>query len=249
MHRARSSRLVALAGLLLVVLGAPRALAIQPDSLLLDDPRILNSHGFLASHPDQRYRRLGLQAYEGGHLRQARDYYRMGARYADKLSQAAYAEMLWNGEGGSVDQPAAYAWMDLAAERGTTWLLAKREQYWKALSPAQQQQALQIGQTVYAEYRDAVARPRLERELRVALKGQTGSHLGASNNRLKICIGPGEPTPNSCRAVVSSDIYYHKRFWQPDAYWDWQDQLLASPDRQGQVQVGDPQALPPASGQ
>ena len=46
--------------------------------------------------------------------------------------------------------------MDLAAERGYARLLAMREQYWQALSPEQQAQAVREGRGVYAEYGDAV---------------------------------------------------------------------------------------------
>src|SRR3546814_13111981 len=77
-----------------------------------------------------------------------------------------YALMVGQGEGGITDRAQAYAWMDLAAERGYPELLAQREQFWRALSSDERARAREIGESLYATYGDAVAKHRLERELR-----------------------------------------------------------------------------------
>lgn len=148
----------------------------QPD-LRAQDAQ--DTDAFLNRHPDLRYRKLGKEAQARGRLEEARRFYRLGARHADKLSQAALAEMWWNGQGGGQDRALAYAWMDLAAERGTEFLLVLRERYWAALTPDEQTRAVQEGQAVYAEFGDTVAQPRLERELRRGLSEVTGSRTGS----------------------------------------------------------------------
>lgn len=60
---------------------------------------VLQSHEFLTYHPDLRFRGLGMDARERGRDEEARTQFRNAARYGDKLSQAALADMLWNGQG------------------------------------------------------------------------------------------------------------------------------------------------------
>ena len=99
------------------------------------------SEGFLQYHPDLRWRKEGLGHYEDGRLDLALEALKRSARYADKGSQALVAEMYWKGEGTPVDRAAAYAWMDLAAERGYKDFLAVREHYWSELSPEEPNRA------------------------------------------------------------------------------------------------------------
>ena len=73
------------------------------------DPAVL-TEGFLAAHPDLRWRAEGVRA-----------------------SQAMIAAMYWDGTGVVRDRPIAYAWMDLAAERMYHDFLLYREAYWNAL--------------------------------------------------------------------------------------------------------------------
>ncbi|MEE7559597.1 hypothetical protein HH299_07695, partial [Xanthomonas sp. Kuri4-2] len=139
--RASLLLVLALSGLAGAVAAEPAAGVAQ----LNEDADFLYSESFLAAHPDQYFRLRGAQARAGGDLAAARRYFRRAARHADKLSQAAYAEMLWNGEGGEPDRALAYAWMDLAAERATPVLLARREHYWAALTAQERERAVRDG--------------------------------------------------------------------------------------------------------
>jgi hypothetical protein len=202
-----------------------------------DSAAILNSTTFLAAHPDMRWRKLGIEARKAGRAEQARDYFRRAASYADKISQAAYAEMLWKGEGGATDRPLAYAWMDLAAQRGTPALLVVRERYWAQLSEAERERARIVGQAVYAEYGDKVAKPRQEREMRAGIRQMTGSRTGAGGTT-RICTGVdrgafssggsdrGNLLGGGCGAPVSGEVFYADHYWQPAAYWAWQNEVL-----------------------
>src|SRR5690606_21961142 len=157
--------------LALITFAAPEALAREdtPKPLFDEgDQAVMSSSGFLAAHPDLRWRGEGLAAFEEGRTGEALTYFKRAARYADKPSQAMVAEMLWTGTGTPQDRPLAYAWMDVAAERAYIPFLSKREEYWNALSEAERAQALEAGAAVYDEYRDGVAKERLERLLRRA---------------------------------------------------------------------------------
>lgn len=203
------------------------------------DPEIISSEGYLSAHPDQRFRLLGNDARNNGRHDEALKYFRRAARYADKLSQGAIAEMYWNGEGIERDRALAYAWMDLAAERGSRFLLAHRERYWSGLTPAERARALQAGKDLYAEYGDEVAKPRLERVLVTTRRKVTGSRAGWVGN-LAICIDPPD-----CTARVSGEQYYADRYWRPKKYWDWQDRIILTPRRDGNVDVGPLEVMQP----
>ena len=229
----------------MLAMAAPDAAAQLPASEREHDvAAILDSATFLAAHPDMRWRKLGIEARKSGRAEQARDYFRRAASYADKISQAAYAEMLWKGEGGAADRPLAYAWMDLAAQRGTPVLLVVRERYWTQLSESERERARIVGQAVYAEYGDKVAKPRQEREMRAGLRQMTGSRTGAGGTT-RICTGVdrgafssggsdrGQLLGGGCGAPVSGEVFYADRYWQPAAYWAWQNQVLEAFLRSG----------------
>src|SRR5690606_37356868 len=109
-------------------------------------------------------------------------------------SQAMVGEMLWKGQGTPVDRPLAYAWMDLAAERGYRGFLGFRERYWEQLDEVEREQAVSQGQAVYARYGDAVAQPRIAAVLRRARSQVTGSRTGFVGSLKIHTTGPdGEP--------------------------------------------------------
>lgn len=206
----------------LAMLAGTPAIAAPTGFQLHREEQMLNSYAFLYAHPDIKHRKAGLTAYDAGDLAQAAKAFRRAARFADKPSQAMLAEMLWRGEGLPQDRAAAYAWMDLAAERGFKQLLAKRETYWAAMSAAERDAALEIGKALYAEFGDHVAKERLERKLRRATYERTGSNVGYVGNLSVTLNVENEPVK------VAGASYYEKRWWQPERYWalqdaEWQD--------------------------
>lgn len=133
-------------------------------------------------HPDVYYRNLGVQAYQDGDKPRALRMLLKSSSYADKIAQAMVATMYWNGEGAPSDRPRAYAWMDLAADRGYRDLLIQRERYWSQLSDAERKQALAVGREVYAEYGDERGLGRLQSKLSAVSMNVTGSHAGYQVN-------------------------------------------------------------------
>lgn len=196
----------------------PAAEPLRPVDLL-----IMQTEDYLAFHPDQQFRRRGGEALRAGRAQEARTQFQRAARYADKFSQAALAEMWWEGRGGPQDRAIGYVWMDLAAERGTPHLLAMRERYWAQMDEAERARALSEGRALHGLYQDAVARPRLAAQLRRGLAQMTGSRTGASP-RTDVCAGA--TASGVCAHWVDASDYYAAHHWQPEAYWRMQDQLL-----------------------
>lgn len=192
--------------------------SLRPVDLL-----IMQTEDYLAFHPDQQFRLRGGEALRAGRLEEARVHFQRGARYADKLSQAALAEMWWEGRGGPQDRAIGYVWMDLAAERGTPHLLAMRERYWSQMDAAERARATSEGAALQAGYQDAIAKPRLAAQLRRGMSKMTGSRAGAAP-RTEVCAGA--TASGGCAHWVDASDYYATHHWQPDAYWRMQEQLL-----------------------
>lgn len=196
------------------------------------EAEVMMSESFLGAHPDLKYRLSGLDRHAQRQWDRALEDFRRAARYGDKPSQGMLGEMYWQGQGVPVDRATAYAWMDIAAERGYPVLLAKREQYWNALDEAERARAVAVGRPLYDEYGDPAAKPRLERLLKRERRNLTGSRVGSVGN-LTIRI----PTPNGMREVRGS-TFYQDKYWKPEQYWHWQDYDWKKPP-QGDVSVGD----------
>ena len=229
----------------LLACGLASPVAAQPPEPEID-PMVLAA-GYLAHHPDVRNRREGFEALRDGLEQAAFAAFKRAARHADKPSQAMLGHMLWNGIGVARDRPQAYAWMDLAAERHYPRLLIEREKYWAKLSAAERRQAIEVGQPLLAEFGDAAAKPRMARELRRGARARTGSRTGGPSGRISIIIPGGFDTianlvnngnPGGGMSIDASE-YYRDRYWQPEAYWAWQDELWGAPNT-GEVDVGAP---------
>ncbi len=213
----------------------------------------VDAGSFARHHPDQYFFKRGMDAYLDGKPHAAATDFRRAARYADKTSQLALAFLFRDGKvTGTPDHAQAYAWADLAAERGYPDFLVVREKIWAALDEATRARALAVGETLYAEYGDAIAKPRLERELRRGLASKTGSRSGSNTARpsvtdlsdaaaraafvatfLSEVTRPGvQPINAFVHAVASADDagvnvfagdYYADENWRPAAYWRARD--------------------------
>lgn len=200
---------------------AGSGLYVLPVSAQSDRPTIsedMVAGGFLSAHPDLRYRSDGMGAFDAERFREAAEIFRRAARFADKPSQAMLAQMLWNGQGVASDRVQGYIWMDLAAERMWRPFLVRRESMWEQLTPAERERALVEGKAVYAEYGDAVAKPRKEAALRKGKRNMTGSRVGAVG-ALSIQV----PGPGGLPIRIRGDEFYNPVFWDTDRYWAWQE--------------------------
>lgn len=197
-------------------------------------PELL-TEGFLAAHPDIRWRREGLHAFHHKRYDEAHEMFRRAASFADKASMAMLAEMYWNGLGVAQDRPIGYAWMDLAAERMYPNFTILRERYWAELDKAGQDAAIERGQALLAEFGDDAAKPRLEKILRTEGRKVTGSRTGSVGF---VQIVPMTGPMGGKGVVLRADDYYRKDYWEPARYWEWQDEVWKAPQKEN-VDVGD----------
>ena len=142
------------------------------------------------------------------------------------------------------DRALAYAWMDLASERGYAGFMGLRERYWEQLTEDERARAVEEGQAVYARFGDEAAQPRLATVLRREKRRSTGSRTGFTGN-LQIHIpGPGGFIP------IDGSKFYDDRYWDPKQYQAWHDEIWMKP-RIGRVSVGSVEQVsgtpPPAS--
>lgn len=218
--------------LILVVLasGSP-AFAQEGRASIRGAEQTLNSRSFLDSHPDIKHRLEGWTAYEDGRHDEALKDFIRSARYADKLSQAMLAEMHWLGKGTPENRPLAYAWADLAAERGYPKLVMLREKYWAGLDHAGQAQALELGAALYAEYGDDVAKPRMDRYLRQARR-----NMISKRPRRDIWIVVQDHSGQWFE--IQGHHFYNPKYWDPKLYHEWADETWATPPH-GKVEIGD----------
>lgn len=223
----------------ILVLGLVAAPAVTAQEAKMDTD--IMSEGFLAAHPDLRWRIEGARSYEGKQYDRALTEFQRAARHADKPSQAIIAEMYWSGTGVGVDRALAYAWMDLAAERHYFDFLVRREGMWESLDEHQRADAVTRGQALWAEYGDDVAKPRLAKILRRERK-VTGSRTGYVGG---LSILPFTGPLAGKNIYISGDRYYAAKYWQPEKYWELQDAIWKAPLK-GRVQVGDLENVPAA---
>jgi len=223
MHRFRP---IALA--LLLAIAAP--VPLQAAEETSPSAEVLTS-GFLYAHPDLKHRLEGMQRFEQGKFAEALEQFTLAAHWADKFAQAMVAEMHWTGSAPDADRAAAYAWMDLAAERGYPSLVAKRERYWSDLDATERRRAIAIGEGLYARYGDDVAKRRLAQRLRLERRKLTGSRTGFVG-ALQVLV----PSAGGWRQLDGSQ-YYDPKYWEPEQYFAWQDRIGRLPP-QGVVRVG-----------
>jgi len=202
-------------------------------------PASLMTDGFLDGHPDLRWRRYGLKEFDKGNLPRALSRFRKAAEYADKYSQLRVAIMYREGSGVPADPELAYAWMDLAAERGYHDFVRLRDAWWAELDAGQRERALQRRQDVFAQYGDQVAKPRLESAMRGRLSKITGSRVGHVHSGLQVV----QHTGATAGEVQSGADYYDPEYWKPELYWCLHDTYWMAPLRQQQIDVGRPETV------
>jgi len=199
---------------------------------------------YASAHPDLYFRSVALEADARGDSHAALAAFVRSARYADKVSQLAIAAMHFSGDGVARDRALAYAWADLAAERGYPDFVAVREHIWAALDESERRDAVERGRALYAAFGDAVAKPRLERLLvrgRLSMTGTRTGYQGGSletadfsnRERLGTAAYFDGPQPRPTGVAVDTDRplaafmpgseYWAPRNWRPREYWAAQD--------------------------
>lgn len=205
-------------------------------------------------HPDLFGEFAGMRRYAHHSYADALKYFEVGAYYADKFSQLSIGLMHLNGEGVHKDAITAFAWLDIAAERDYPEFVATRDRVKATLTPEQLAKAQALRADLAQRYADAVAKPRMEQQLRFGMAQMTGSRTGFDfgvihdSTKGTLCKGGvnvgGIALPEE--GCGGSDIYAKSR-WVPDKYFALRDSQWKATVTVGDIQQDTSNApAPPA---
>ena len=179
-------------------------------------------------HPDQFGEFTGLRYYAHHQYQAALKYFEIGAFYADKLSQLSLGLMYVNGEGVPKDPITGYAWLDLAAERAYPDFVATRDRVKSELTPEQLAQALVVRAQLAEKYCDALAKPRMAKQLALDQMNLTGSRTGFNYGISQVAtrsdcgdavVAGGDEVPQAgCGGASASQSR-----WNPEQYFAARD--------------------------
>ena len=224
----------------------------------LNDPSVAKSLRAMADastwyHPDQFGEFAGMRYYAHHQYKDAMKYFEIGAYYADKLSQLSIGLMYLNGEGVAKDPVTAYAWFSVAAERDYPDFVATRDRTKETLTPDQLEHAAQLRAKLDERYADAVAKPRMEKQLRQGQMQLTGSRTGFDSGATqwsnKPTCGPtmvvgGDETPTAgCGGVNIAS----KARWDPKQYFAARDAEWKATVSVGAIEQPPTDRVPPAA--
>ncbi|HEY0232332.1 MAG TPA: sel1 repeat family protein [Dokdonella sp.] len=214
----------------------------------LDDPEVKKMLTAMANastwyHPDLFGEFAGARRYAHRDFKGALKYFEIGAYYADKFSQLSIGLMHLNGEGTRKDPVTAYAWLDLAAERGYPDFVATRDRVKAELTPAQLAEAAGKIDGLRERYADTVAKPRMEQQLRRGREQMTGSltgfDYGVDQASSKGACGTGLVVGGQAmpQAGCASANFYAKERWEPDLYFASRDRSYTATVTVGAVEA------------
>jgi len=131
-----------------------------------------------------------MEDFRNGRMFSARHNFLEAAHWADKIAQYNLGVIHYQGHGVPVDRPRAWAWFDLAAERGYPQLVDMAALVWEEFDEREQAAARDIRAELAERYSDAVAIPRTARYMELEQRRMTGSRVGMIGN-LTIITGDG----------------------------------------------------------
>jgi hypothetical protein len=173
----------------------------------------------------------GFKNYARHRYTDALRYFDLGAYYADKPAQLSIGLMYLKGEGVARDDAAAYAWIDLSAERGYPAYVATRDRVRATLTLEQLLQSVQIRKKLAARYGDEVAKPRIANELRTGLSMMTGSRAGFDNGVKFLPLDAIDPVHASAASsgevtTICAQGFWAAECWHPNLYFAMRDRQL-----------------------
>ena len=208
---------------------------VHADDDPLKDPSVQKTLRAMADastwyHPDQFGEFTGMRHYAHHQYKDAMKYFEIGAYYADKLSQLSIGLMYLNGEGVRKDPVTAYAWLTIAAERDYPEFVATRDRVKGELSAEQLEKAAAVHSKLDERYGDAVAKPRMARQLHLGQMQLTGSRTGYDSGVSQVQNKPGGCGPSLIVGGVETPSagcggasIYAKSRWEPNEYFAARD--------------------------
>lgn len=170
--------------------------------------------------PGHKHLSEGLDAYRAGHYFSAMSKFRNAARWADKLAQFNLGVMYLKGQGADPEPARAWAWFELAAERGYPHMVEIADQVWASLDESGQARARRIyEEELLQRYGDAVAVPKTASYLRREQRRATGSRVGFRGGNLQV-IEVEDARWNRGIPQASTALIVDGRKFRGDEYYD-----------------------------
>lgn len=179
----------------------------------------------------------GNRAYRDGMFREALVKFLESAYWADKLSQYNLGVMHYHGEGVERDPAMAWAWFELAAERGYPQMTGAATAVWKELDDDARERAQTLHADLESRYGDRVALERTAKVMEREWRNRTGSRVGAASGNLQVMdrtmpMGMSE----------SGEKYYAQERWDYRQIVEIEKRIFDNLSR-GRVEVGDLEAI------
>jgi hypothetical protein len=203
-------------------------------------------------HPDQFGQYKGLADFADGDFAAAMRMFKVGAFYADKVSQISLGLMYLNGQGTTADPVQAWAWVALSAERGYPAFVETRDRIWSGLDAGQRKRAEAIRDKLAETYADVHAKKRMIGELNYYRSQLTGSHTGFDSGAYHMApsgghsglgnAGCGRAARVGLRGAGCGGDLYAAWQWDPKIYFKTRDAQYM-----GTVTVGKLEAAPDKS--
>jgi len=177
-------------------------------------------------HYDQVFRWRAMAAHAEGNIASAIEGFERAARYADKPSQFALGVIHLNGEGVPRDRALAWAWFDVAAERGYRELVEQRHSLWEQLTDGERAAARALSKELHAKFGDAKAKVRHRRKTLAALQHSLGKSKSVRDNvmvtDMQNCSAGLVDFSRGNVCSERGEEFFESRF-DPSSYWAAQD--------------------------
>lgn len=137
---------------------------------------------FAEHTPGYRLLAEGSRSHGNGFYSSALAKFERAAYWGDKMAQHNLGAMHYRSDGVDQDRARAWAWFELAAERGYPEFVAVADAVWSGLNDRQRERADRIFEQLRADYGDEVAVPRTQRRMERERRNATGSRTGSVGN-------------------------------------------------------------------
>jgi len=145
--------------------------------------QVFNINNYADNAPGTQFLERGNRFFRQGDYDAAAGYFRLAARWADKMAQFNLGMLYVNGQGVERDPLRGWAWIKLSAERGYPKNVSVAADIWSHFNDDHKKVARRIlEEELKPEYGDGVAVPRTSNEMKRTMARTTsgGSRIGVN---------------------------------------------------------------------
>ena len=195
-----------------------------------------NAYSDSSVHYDQVFRWRAMAAFEEGNVASAIENFERAARYADKPSQFALGVIHMKGDGVPRDRALAFAWLDVAAERGYEEIVEQRDLLWDQMTDGERAAGEYLSKRLFKKYGDDKAKRRHRSKTMAALQHSLGKSKSVRDDVIVTdLMNCSAGSVDFSRGNPCSERDFFASRFDPERYWKVQD---AAWGRGGIVDVG-----------